>query len=217
MSGLALNCINSAENEFFAEQSLITIIPGVDQPQLQFVSGKFGPLTGGFPAVVPLWLAVTLRKRGKCTIQIPDWMTVAALEQRVQLERTQGTLSDLPFHYMEIAQLLLASATDDIASAGHVAVLLQDIENIRMDRIRLGVMGVAETVSRNNAVPFANLNNASSMEILTMKRFFLSSMDAFHKFCPSADAAEGTDNDYADSGAAGTGSGGRRLRRFRNK
>jgi len=218
MSGLTLNCINSAENEFLAEQSLVTIIPGVDQPRLEFISGAFGPLTGGFPAIVPLWLAITLKKRGKCTIQIPNWMTVEALEERVKLERTEGTLSDLPFHYMEIAQLLLSSAKEDINSPHRVAVLLQDIENIRMDRIKLGVMGVASTVSKNQSVVFANLNNASAMEILTMKRFFLSSMDTFHKLCPSADATPGYEDEKVDAGTGGgAGTGGRRLRRFRNK
>jgi GINS complex subunit 2 len=127
MSGLTLNCTNSSENEFLAEQTLITIIPNVDQPKFAFISGTFGPLTGGFPAVVPLWLAITLRKRGKCTVQIPEWMTVAALEARVTTERTQGTLSDLPFHYMEIAQLLITHAKEDIVSPDRVAVVLQDI------------------------------------------------------------------------------------------
>lgn len=210
MSGLALNCINSAENEFLAEQSLITIIPGVDQPKFQFISGQFGPLTGGFPAVVPLWLAITLRKRGKCTIQVPDWMTVVALELRVQAERTQNTLSDLPFHYMEIAQLLLTHAKDDISSPDRVSVLLQDIENIRMDRIKMGVMGVADAVSKNRSVVSANLNNASAMEILTMKRFFLSSMDTFYKLCPSVDAPS-----TMGAGQNDGSTGGRRLRKFR--
>jgi GINS complex subunit 2 len=210
MSGLALNSINSAENEYLAEQTLIKIIPNVDQPVFQFISGQFGPLTGGFPAVVPLWLAITLRKRGMCTIIIPDWMTIAALEQRVIEERTQGTLSVLPFHYMEIAQLLLNNAQEDITSPDKIAVLLQDIENIRMDRIKLGVMGVAESINNNRAVVFANLNNASSMEILTMKRFFLSSMDSFYKLCPSVDTP------VTFGGDADNGGGGRRLRKFRN-
>lgn len=210
MSGLTLKSINAAENEFLAEQSLITIIPGVDQPKFQFISGQFGPLTGGFPAIVPLWLAITLRKRGKCTIQMPEWMSVAALELRVQAERTQNMLSDLPFHYMEIAQLLLTHAKEDLNSPDRVSVLLQDIENIRMDRIKLGVMGVARSISENRSVVSANLNNASAMEILTMKRFFLSSMDTFYKLCPSVDAPS-----VFNVGQSDTGTGGRRLRKFR--
>ena len=140
-------------------------------------------------------------------------MTVASLEARVTTERTQGTLSELPFHYMEIAQLLITNAKDDIISPDKVAVLLQDIENIRMDRIKLGVMGVADSISKNRAVVFANLNNASSMEILTMKRFFLSSMDTFYKLCPSVDAAPAYNNGMGAESAGG----GRKLRRFRNK
>jgi len=210
MSGLNLNSINSAENEFLAEHTLITIIPGVDQPKFQFISGQFGPLTGGFPAIVPLWLAITLRKRGKCTIQIPDWMSVAALEQRIVAERTEKLLSDLPYHYMEIAQLLLTNAKEDIILPDKVSVLLQDIENIRMDRIKLGVMSVALSIYENRSVVSAHLHNASAMEVLTMKRFFLSSMDTFYKLCPSADD-EVNNNDNAESGQSGT----RKLRKFR--
>lgn len=212
MSGLTLKCINSAENEFLSEQSLITIVPRADQPAFEFLSGQFGPLTGGFPAVVPLWLAITLRKRGKCTIQIPDWMSVTSLEQRVNEERTQRMLSDLPFHYMEIAQLLLNNARDDIISPDRVSVLLQDIENIRMDRIRLGVMNVVDTIkNKNESVVSAALNNVSAMEILTMKRFFLSSMNTFYVLCPPNDAAQ-NDTNIGNN----TGTGGRKLRRFRN-
>lgn len=210
MSGLTLNSINSAENEFLAEHTLITIIPGVDQPRFQFISGQFGPLTGGFPAIVPLWLAITLRKRGKCTIQIPDWMTVAALEQRVLTERTSQELTDLPYHYMEIAQLLLTNAKEDIVQPDKVSMLLQDIENIRMDRIKLGVMGVAESIYANRSVVSAHLSNASAMEVLTMKKFFLSSMDTFYKLCPSVeDLQHSSDNN--DSGTSGA----RKLRKFR--
>ena len=202
MSGLKLDSINSAENEFFAEETIITIIPNVDLPRFDFISGTFGPLSGGMPVAVPLWFAITLRKRGKCTVQLPEWMTVAALEARVASERTLGTLSDLPFHYMEIAQLLLTHAKEDIPTPDRVAVLLQDLENIRMDRIKLGVMGVADTISRNRAVVFANLNNASAQEILTMKRFFVSSLYNFYELCPSVDAPVHAGDNVESGGVA---------------
>ena len=39
MSGLNLNNINAAENEFLAEETMIEIIPSVNLPQLLFLSG----------------------------------------------------------------------------------------------------------------------------------------------------------------------------------
>lgn len=227
MSGLTLNCINSAENEFLAEETLVTIIPSMDQPQLQFLSGNFGPLVGGFPTAVPLWLAVTLRKRGKCTIQIPEWMTVAVLETVVAEERSQKSLAALPFHYIEIAQLILNHAREDVTSPDRIAVLLQDIENIRMDRIRLGVMSIADRIKNTDeGVLFAALNNVSAMEVFAMKRFFLGSMGAFYQLKPpqkatpaTADMSSSRSNflrptDTTASGAAPS-TGGRTLRKFR--
>ncbi|ONM26382.1 DNA replication complex GINS protein PSF2 [Zea mays] len=38
--------------------------------------GDFGPFFPQIPTKVPLWLAVALKKRSKCTIRTPDWMTV---------------------------------------------------------------------------------------------------------------------------------------------
>ena len=210
MSGLSLSCLNSSENEFLAEETIINITPEFDHSELHFIRGKYGPFVSNFDVDVPLWLAIALRKQGKCRIAIPDWMTVAKLEGFVHFERTHQQLGELPFHYIEIAQLLLNNAREDITSPDRVAVLLQDLENIRMDRIRLGVMNVAETVSKGDAVLSANLNNVASMEIFTIKRFFLNAMDTFYWLNPPETAVQDTDNNDDLGGST------RKLRRFRN-
>ena len=38
--------------------------------------GDFGPFLPQLATKVPLWLAVALKKRGKCTIRSPEWMSV---------------------------------------------------------------------------------------------------------------------------------------------
>lgn len=38
--------------------------------------GDFGPFFPQIPAKVPLWLAVALKKRGKCAIRRPEWMSI---------------------------------------------------------------------------------------------------------------------------------------------
>ncbi len=213
MSGLSLKCLNSSENEFLAEETLINIVSGIDHPTMLFMSGKFGPFSGGIPCEVPLWLAITLRKQGKCTIEIPAWMSVESLEQCVQYERNQKVLGPLPFYYIEIAHLLLNNAKDDITLPDKVAVLLQDLENIRMDRIRLGVMGVADAVKQGDSVISAALNNVSSVEIYSIKRFFLSSMDTFFWLCPPKDqAGAALEANYNETNNNNTSS--KKLRKF---
>jgi GINS complex subunit 2 len=141
MSGLTLKSMTTAESEFFAEETLITISPNFSHDKLLFTSGSFGPLEAGDPCVVPLWLAITLRKRGKCTIVIPDWMSTSSLEQNILNEKSRETFEPLPFHYREISQLLLNYARDDIKEPDRAAALLQDIDNIRMDRAKMGMIG----------------------------------------------------------------------------
>ena len=65
-------------------------------------------------------------------IQVPEWMTVESLERALTEDSSTHELSALPFHYMEIAQLILTNAKIDVKGADQVAVLLQDLENIRM-------------------------------------------------------------------------------------
>jgi GINS complex subunit 2 len=134
--------MTTAESEFFAEETLITISPNFSHPKLLFTSGSFGPLEAGDPCVVPLWLAITLRKRGKCIIVIPEWMSVASLEQNILNEKSDEHFEPLQFHYKEISQLLLNYARDDVKEPDRVSALLQDIENIRMDRAKMGMLGI---------------------------------------------------------------------------
>lgn len=142
MSGLTLKSMTTAESEFFAEETMITISPNFSHSLLLFTSGSFGPLVAGDPCVVPLWLAITLRKRGKCVIVIPEWMSVTSLEQNILNEKKDEHFEPLQFHYKEISQLLLNYARDDVREPDRVSALLQDIENIRMDRAKMGMIGV---------------------------------------------------------------------------
>lgn len=220
-----MNRLSASECEYFAEETMVTIVPNVNHPTFRFVSGIFGPLESGIPCEVPLWLAITLRKRSKCIIRTPDWMTVANLEEIVAHERSQQVLGKLPYHFMEISQLLLTNANEDILNPEKVSLLLQDLEQIRMDRIRIGISGIAETVKQDQSVVSTALNNVSSMEVLAMKDFFLSSLDAFLWLRPPED--QGRDeivptrrdvggSDYATPGQASGAGAPRKLRKFRD-
>lgn len=221
--------LTASECEFFAEETVMTIVPNVNHPTFNFISGVFGPLESGIPCEVPLWLAITLRKRGKCIIRMPDWLLVSNLEDIVAHERSQETLGKLPFHYMEISQLLFSNAHEDILQPEKVSQLLQDLEQIRMDRVRIGIANTADAVKLDQSIVSTSLNNVASMEILAMRDFFLASLDAFLWLRPPEDAnaevpsAYGTasgrdyggDYDTPSQGTA-TAGGSRKLRRFRD-
>lgn len=65
---------SAAEIEFFAEDTSIKILPKFSNDVFQLISGAVGPFRPSHPTEVPLWLAVMLRKRNKCTIMVPDWL-----------------------------------------------------------------------------------------------------------------------------------------------
>ncbi len=206
----------------------MTVVPSIDHPTFRFISGTFGPMQSGMPCELPLWLALDLRKRNKCSIKVPNWLSVAHLETCVAAERNQVVLGTLHYHYIEIAHLLLNHANEDINHAEHVSSLLQDLENIRMDRIRLGVGSTAETVNKDASILSTALNNVSAMEITMIRGFFLHSMNAFMWLKPP----EGEDGITTTGTAAARSAGNRmtgvnqdgdvvvpaskKLRRFRN-
>ncbi|PSS32581.1 DNA replication complex GINS protein, partial [Actinidia chinensis var. chinensis] len=67
---------SAAELEFLAEDQMIEIVPNMRMESLNLISGDFGPFHPQISTQVPLWLAVALKKRGKCTIRPPEWMLV---------------------------------------------------------------------------------------------------------------------------------------------
>lgn len=124
MSGLVVGDISCAELEYYAENTTIKIIPKVDHPAFYFISvrrshdrtnhefsrdfhqGQYGPLETDIEISVPLWLAITLRKRDRCVIVCPEWLTVAALRASIAEDKVSDKFSKLPYYYAEIANLL---------------------------------------------------------------------------------------------------------------
>eukprot|EP00267_Zea_mays_P051777 XP_020404770.1 DNA replication complex GINS protein PSF2 [Zea mays] len=122
--------------------------------------GDFGPFFPQIPTKVPLWLAVALKKRSKCTIRTPDWMTVLEAEGESPRE-----FQPLPFHYIEISKVLFDHAGDDISDAYLVRSLIEDIRDVRFHKVKNGL----ETISgRTYAV---KLKNLSAMEVNIVRPF----------------------------------------------
>lgn len=219
-----LKNISPEESEFLAAETPITITSNIAHSEFNFISGNFGPLYPGIPCEVPLWLALQLRRTGKCTIVIPEWMTVARLEAAIEDERKKDEFSPLPFHYIEVAQQLMTHAREDIASPDQVHVLLQDLENIRLDRIKYGLGKIAES-AREQSITRVNLTGIASLEVLQVKAFMTQSLALFERLIDKEAVTRGLaqqDNGGAGGGGAGGGGGGadrgplRPLRRFRN-
>jgi GINS complex subunit 2 len=189
MSGLVIKSLSASEIEFLAEETIVTVTSSVDHPKFKFLSGDFGPLIAGLPCQLPLWLAITLRKKGKCKIEMPEWMSVTSLEEFIKHEKSESMFYPLPFHYIEISQLLITYAKEDVIMVDKVSSLLQDLESIRMDRARLGLLDIADRVRSGRSMKSIGLPNISCAEIQTLKPVFLESMEVFRKLTESPEEA----------------------------
>jgi GINS complex subunit 2 len=179
----------ASDSEFFAEETIVTITSAIDHPIFYFISGNFGPLVAGLPCELPLWLAINLRRKQKCTIEIPQWMSVESLENFVEKERSEENFEQLPFHYLEIAHLLLNFAKEEIHMYDRVCALVQDLENIRKDRCRLGMLQNASTVRQGERIFVSKWQNICSMEIHSFETFLTESMDMFFKLTETSNTS----------------------------
>lgn len=80
--------MDPAEIEFIAEEEKISVIPKFnDIRTIHLISGDVGPFRAGIPVAVPLWVAISLRQKEKCTIVAPEWMDVEILEAKLEEEK----------------------------------------------------------------------------------------------------------------------------------
>ena len=162
--------------EFVAEETDVFIMPKLSMPLLPlpsreavgpFRDGAFGSYIGlinllaGVPLSVPLWLALALKKQRKCVILSPEWLKHDALADLLAKERKAADgLTELPFHFFEVAHLLITYAAEDLTAADRVRSLVDDLDNVRRQKIEISFHKLLEVRGRtmdNSAVPILNL------------------------------------------------------------
>ena len=73
---------------FVVQKHHVTIVPlfSTGDP-LHLLTGRFGPFKSNQEIDVPLWLALELKKQGKCRLTPPRWLEVAELEMLCDLQK----------------------------------------------------------------------------------------------------------------------------------
>ena len=136
--------------EFLGEDEMIDILPSFELKEndgiLNCISGDYGPFSPTFTTSVPLWLAIALKKMKKARVIQPNWMSVEYLADKFEKEQETNVFQDMPYHYMEISALLLQHAPEDIEDIERIRTLLEDIQNVRQDKIRNGLQLIASDV-----------------------------------------------------------------------
>ncbi|KAF9966530.1 DNA replication protein psf2 [Mortierella alpina] len=191
------NGLTPLEIEFLAENELIEIAASIDSKQnLELLGGTLPPLKPLQMSKVPLWMAISLKKKQKCNIVVPKWMTIDSLQKSLKDEQEQEVFSALPYHYMETAQLLLENACDDIPSADAVRTLLKDLREARQSKARKGVEALGLT--------YIQMDHIGLMEINEIRPFFTKAFYELQKLRPAGDANDvyGAPEPYRDGSAS---------------
>ncbi|XP_062566891.1 DNA replication complex GINS protein PSF2-like [Saccostrea cucullata] len=168
--------MDPSEVEFLAEKEFVTVVPNFALDKIYLIGGDIGPLTPGLPVQVPLWMAVNLKQGQKCRIVPPEWMDIDRLQDKKQEETDSKFFTKMPSdHYMEVTQLLLKCATDDIPHADEIRTLVKDIWDLRIAKLRSSI----DTFVKSDAT-HAKLNFLTLMELNTVRPFLTKALDQMH-------------------------------------
>ncbi|KAJ3143098.1 Insulinase (Peptidase M16) [Physocladia obscura] len=169
------------EVEFIAETQIITVIPTRSIPtEFDLLSGTYGPLRPPLKSKVPLWLALALKRRGKCNIEPPAWLDAEYLDLKLQDERSSEDFAELEFGWLETATMLMRDAQDDIPNFEEVQNFIKSIKECRENKaIKILKLISIDLYSQQG---YLDIENIGRLEINEIKPFFTRAFDEMGKF-----------------------------------
>jgi len=191
---------SAEEVAFFAGEEQVTIQARAPLPALQLLDGDIEAVGALHQQQVPLWLAVLLRRRGKCRIIAPEWLDPDRLDETLTAERQhQDSFAPLPYHYVEVAKQLLEVASDDLTAPNRLRATLADIEDTRRAKVERGLRNI------DRSVTFIKLTDLSAMELNRIRDVAAGALDTLRNLEPKAGgaAAGAAPGARAGAGAAG--------------
>ncbi|CAK7204229.1 DNA replication protein psf2 [Sporothrix eucalyptigena] len=294
-----------AEVAFVCEMEHVTVVPRQRLDSIPLLGGATPVLRPPHRAVLPLWLALLLKRQRRASIIAPPWLHPVSLRELVVLETknlnpedptaerpdrndadddddggratkvrfapppppptradsagnarrvngSRGVVSGmvgnpmfgpqiplsapflpsctaeapagyLPYHWFEVAEILLAHAPDDLpAPVGEVRALLRDLAEARAAKVRhLASVAAAGTdpstltdeeaysKEKKPAPAIVNLRGIGAMELAEARGLVTAVHDGVRKLGAAAEASRRDEEDLMGgaSGGAGTGAG----------
>ncbi|KAK9482918.1 hypothetical protein V1527DRAFT_430533 [Lipomyces starkeyi] len=161
-----------SEISFLAENSLVTIIPRQAMESIELIGGTIPSMRPMRRIDVPIWVAVLLKKQSRCNIVPPDWLSEENLKITYDAEAANMTRfsANLPWEWVEVGELILGSAPDDLSSPPHVIRnLLRDIREVRQAKARAGLKNLNDS--------YLQLDNVGAMELNEIRSFVTMAMN----------------------------------------
>ncbi|RXK36182.1 DNA replication complex GINS protein PSF2 [Tremella mesenterica] len=176
------------ELTFLAEEEEISIVPLFSMTRIRLLSGIYGSFQPPSSSKVPLWLAISLKRKRKCRIVPPIWLNVETLQTLLKNEKERGEeFGRLPGRrFVEVSKVLLDVAPDDLAQPALLRSLLKDLREVRQAKIRLGLQ--SEGVMQGS---YLQVTNLTPIELTELKPFLVKAMGMMQALEPRRDEAEG--------------------------
>ncbi|EWC46152.1 hypothetical protein DRE_04530 [Drechslerella stenobrocha 248] len=162
------------EVAFICESELITIVPRQRLGALNLISIDTRPLVPPQRADVPLWLAVFLRRQKRCNVVPPDWLTVENLERLVREESDSAAFSQMPWRWMEVAEILLDTCSEDLVAPSDIALHIRSLRELRQAKIRAGL---ADQINSS----YIKINNLGLLEVCEIRPWVGKVVDGLRK------------------------------------
>ncbi|KIR30454.1 DNA replication complex GINS protein PSF2 [Cryptococcus deuterogattii 99/473] len=174
------------ELTFLAENDHINIVPLFSMTRVRLISGIYGPFRPPSASRVPLWLGLSLKKKRKCRIVPPEWLSVERLQAFLKDEKENAEgFERLPRRFMEISKILLDVASDDLSQPPLLRSLLKDIREVRQAKIRMGLQ--SEDVLQND---YLQVTNLTPLELCELKPFLVRAMGLMQTLRPPEEEEE---------------------------
>lgn len=149
---------------------------------------------------IPLWLALLLKRQRRANISPPPWLLPTSLAAILEFEiehspeafsppprlaaRASDTTSPpflpsctadapsnaLPYHWLELGEILLEAAPDDFEEPDQVRRLMRDLQEVRMAKLRKGVAVL-------DAGGGVKMNGVGGMEVAEGRAFICQVID----------------------------------------
>lgn len=158
-----------------AENEMIFIIPRAQLDQLDLIACKVPRMRPPQRSQVPIWLAILLKRQKRATIVPPGWLNREDLEKRLEEEKKTDEyglstgFAKMPFQWIEVSDLLLDVAADDIPDADIVQRLLRDLREARQQKARDGLEVLEDKMLQ--------MDNIGRTEVNEIRALFSGSMD----------------------------------------
>ncbi|KAF2013816.1 GINS complex, PSF2 component [Aaosphaeria arxii CBS 175.79] len=202
--------LTPAEVAFLCEMEQVTVMPRQTLEGLDLLGGSIPPLDPRRRAVLPLWLALLLKRQRRANIIPPPWLNPHSLKAVLDDETknderfsppprlppvapdtttifsppflpssTADAAPDaLPYHWLELGEMLLEAAEDDFEDPESVRRYLRDLREVRLSKVRRGTDQLVAAGS-------ISLTGAGGMEIAEGRSFITGVIDGLRKISAS--------------------------------